>query len=74
MKRLVDHKLRLGLDDATFLWVEEIYEKKKGAVPSTTKNDVLVELIRKGLLVETGRVKLDADLMSNEVEGDDNFE
>ena len=42
MKRLVDHKLRLGLDDATFLWVEEIYEKKKGAVPITIKNEVIV--------------------------------
>ncbi len=59
MKRLVDHSLRLGLDDATYQYVEEIYQERKIIIPTTSRNDVLVELILNGLLVHEGKIKLD---------------
>lgn len=59
MKRLVDHKLRLGLDDATYNYVEEIYQDKKLFVQKISRNDILVELIQNGILVYEGKIKFD---------------
>lgn len=59
MKRLVDHSLRLGLDNVTYQYVEEIFRERKTIIPTTSRNDVLVELILNGLLVHEGKIKLD---------------
>lgn len=67
MKRLVDHSLRLGLDDATYQYIEEIYQERKKIISTTSRNDVLVELILNGLLVHEGKVKLDDEFYSEEL-------
>lgn len=62
MKRLVDHSLRLGLDNATYQYVEEIYQERKKIISTISKNDILVELILNGLLVEKGKIKLEDEI------------
>lgn len=59
MKRLMDHSVRLGLDKATYEYVDEIYKERKKIIPTTSRNDILVELIQNGILVNEGKVKLD---------------
>lgn len=58
MKRLVDHSLRLGLDEDIYQLIEKILRDRKSIIPSTSRNDILVELIQNGILVEQGKVKL----------------
>lgn len=61
MKRLVDHSLRLGLDEATYQYVDEIYKKRKEIISTTSRNDVLVELIQNGILVHEGKINLEEE-------------
>ena len=59
MKRLIDHSVRLGLDKATYEYVDKIYKERKKIISTTSRNDILVELIQNGILVNEGKVKLD---------------
>ena len=59
MRRLMDHSVRLGLDKATYEYVDKIYKERKKIISTTSRNDILVELIQNGILVNEGKVKLD---------------